>query len=134
MESVRPIIENEVELQVRCAGPHVVGAYLNWGTDYEMNLVFEYASSGTLESSVFQGSDTQGRAMSEDRAAYVIRDVSTALVTCHNRIVVHCDVKLENVLICEEDVLKLSDFGLAVRTEEDGLTDVLSFVPRFAAP
>jgi Protein kinase domain len=46
------------------------------------------------------------------------RDVATALEFLHERGVVHCDIKLENVLICvtpsSGSVAKLSDFGSAL--------------------
>ena len=53
---------------------------------------------------------------------------------CDKRHVVHCDVKLDNLMLFGETVAKLGDFGLAVRVQRDGLTAYRTFKPRYAAP
>lgn len=57
-------------------------------------------------------------------------------MACHDRGVEHCDVKMDNVLICEEEtpLFKMSEFSLAVCVVEDGLIDDSLFTPQFPAP
>merc|ERR1719424_2670753 len=51
---------------------------------------------------------------------YISR-LAAALAECHERGVVHRDLKLENVMLCAEDPkgIRLIDFGLAVQLELD---------------
>lgn len=132
--SMSPLVKREMELQPRCAGDSVVGAYGFWETEYDANLAFEFMALGNVEDKVFRGSDVEGQAISEERAATVIRKMAVALETCHRRGVVHCDLKLANILVGGNGEVKLSDFGLAVEMQDDGKTDVRSFEPQLAAP
>uniref|UniRef100_A0A7E4ZZY9 Aurora kinase n=1 Tax=Panagrellus redivivus TaxID=6233 RepID=A0A7E4ZZY9_PANRE len=56
--------------------------------------------------------------LSLHRATYVIDCMADALNYCHIRHVIHRDIKPENILLTEEFVPKLADFGWAVRTEK----------------
>ena len=55
-----------------------------------------------------------------------MNDILEGLLYCHNEGVVHCDIKLENLLTNKEDddgvpIVKLCDFGLShVKNKENG--------------
>jgi serine/threonine protein kinase len=59
----------------------------------------------------------QGR-LSVGDAVHIILDVARALEHAHSRNIVHRDIKPDNILINQSGVAKLSDLGLAKRTDE----------------
>jgi serine/threonine protein kinase len=53
---------------------------------------------------------------SEREAALVLKQIASALKSCHAAGVVHRDLKPENILMCSRDSdtdIKLADFGVA---------------------
>eukprot|EP01126_Amoeba_proteus_P018991 TRINITY_DN196_c0_g1_i5.p1 TRINITY_DN196_c0_g1~~TRINITY_DN196_c0_g1_i5.p1 ORF type:complete len:209 (+),score=44.49 TRINITY_DN196_c0_g1_i5:414-1040(+) len=70
----------------------------------------EYASDGDLYSHVEKNGP-----LTEARARKILRQILSALEYCLLKGWVHHDVKLENILLMEEDDIRLSDFGLSQR-------------------
>ena len=46
----------------------------------------------------------------------------------------HRDMKLENIMICENGYIKLIDYGLAKFTEKDELSKTKAGTPEYFAP
>jgi serine/threonine protein kinase len=63
--------------------------------------------------------------LDEECARYMLRQACKGLRHCHRHLIVHRDLKLENMLIDEEGVLKICDFGVSRALKED-LTELLS--------
>jgi Protein kinase domain/Repeat of unknown function (DUF346) len=72
-------------------------------------LVMSYAPFGSLRQRHSRGSILRPREI----ASYV-EQVASALQYAHDRQVVHCDVKPENMLLGHHEGLMLSDFGIAI--------------------
>ncbi|OVA16136.1 Protein kinase domain [Macleaya cordata] len=76
------------------------------------HLVMEFCEGGQL----FDRITTKGH-YSEHEAANTFRTIMEVIKTCHNRKVMHRDLKLENILFAntsESAPLKVIDFGLSV--------------------
>ncbi|KAL6507426.1 hypothetical protein OROGR_023621 [Orobanche gracilis] len=76
----------------------------------EYNILLEYASGGSLADKLKTSGDRRLR-------EYEVRRYAKALLRGLNYIhkfgYVHCDLKRENILLCQNDVVKIADFGLA---------------------
>ena len=60
------------------------------------------------------------RVLPEEKALKYFRELILGLDYLHNHAkVIHRDIKPENLLIDEEDVLKISDFGVSLIMEDD---------------
>ncbi|MGH2955357.1 MAG: protein kinase domain-containing protein [Solirubrobacterales bacterium] len=80
-------------------------------------IVFEYVEGVTLKQRI----DEAGRLPLDEATAYAI-EVGRGLAAAHARMLVHRDVKPQNVLIDPDGRAKVTDFGIARSLESDGLT------------
>jgi len=89
--------------------PHVVTFHHSFTSRSCLFLVFEYAPGGDLYSLL----KNMG-CLDEGVARTYAAELTLALEYCHERGIVHRDVKPENLLISASGRLKLADFGLSV--------------------
>jgi len=60
-----------------------------------------------------------GRRLSPAETVFVLERLASALAHAHERKIFHRDIKPSNVLITEDGLVKLTDFGLGLDQEED---------------
>ena len=108
----------EARAVARISHPNVV-AVIDAGNDVDGHpyIVFEYVEGETLKQRI----DRYGRLPLDEAAAYAI-EVGRGLQAAHLAHMVHRDVKPQNVLIDSEGRAKVTDFGIALSQEADGLT------------
>jgi eukaryotic-like serine/threonine-protein kinase len=80
-------------------------------------IVFEYVEGETLKERI----DRLGRLPLDEVAAYGI-EIGRGLQAAHQAAMVHRDVKPQNVLIDSDGRAKVTDFGIALSLDSDGLT------------
>jgi hypothetical protein len=80
-------------------------------------IVLEYVQGETLKQLIRR----EGPLPITEAIAYAI-ELARALGAAHERMIVHRDVKPQNVLIGEEGGAKITDFGIARTLTEEGLT------------
>lgn len=69
-------------------------------------LLFKYAKHGDMHDYVFKNQNNYNM---ED----FMYQISNALYYLETKCIVHCDVKVENILVFDENFYKLGDFGLS---------------------
>jgi serine/threonine-protein kinase len=131
--------EREVVQTSRLEHPNSVSIYDYGRTpDGQFYYAMELVDGVTLQQLV----DRDG-ALSEGRAAVILRQAARALAEAHARGLVHRDVKPANVMLCERaqvpDTVKVLDFGLVKAVDDpeaDGLTQANAIVgtPHYLAP
>jgi len=100
--------------------------------DEEMRfLALEYVSGGTLAERIARFKK-EGRAPTPREVVDACLQIAAGLAHAHRRGVVHRDVKAENVLVSEDGLLKVTDFGVAKVGGEAGLTEEGSLVGTMA--
>ena len=71
----------------------------------------------------------------EERACNIIRDICSGLFAIHNMGMVHRDIKPENIMISNDGVVKIIDFGIIRLVKEGGTQDtVILGTAGYAAP
>jgi len=91
-------------------------------------LVMEYIQGQSLERLLEKGS------IPYSKACAWVAEVATALAVAHRRGVIHGDVKPANILIAEDDRLKLTDFGMARLASRDSKDTPLLGSPAYWCP
>ena len=92
-------------------------------------LVFELCVNGEL----FDHLEREER-FSEKKARRIMKQVFEALKHCHSKGVIHRDIKMENILLDEDQNIKLTDFGFAkILQPRERLYDLCG-TPGYLAP
>ncbi len=99
--------------------------------DSEIWLVMEYVPSRTLSEILREEGP-----LSPARAARIGAQVADGLAAAHARGTIHRDVKPGNVLVTDDDVAKISDFGIARTAGDQQLTSIglMTGTPAYFSP
>ncbi|GAA4532549.1 serine/threonine-protein kinase [Amycolatopsis samaneae] len=106
-ETERDRFRREAENAAQVYHPNVVSVFDTVDGD-DCWLVMEYLPSRSLDKIIEHGP------LAPERVARIGVQVASALRALHVRGVVHRDVKPGNILVSENDLAKLGDFGIAV--------------------
>jgi len=105
----------EAQAAANLSHPNIVPVF-DWGEDGGTYFIVMEFIDGRALSSILRSAGP----MHPDRAAEIGADVAIALAYAHRHGVIHRDVKPGNVLITEDGIVKVTDFGIAraINTEE----------------
>mmetsp|Transcript_1339 Transcript_1339/g.5453 ORF Transcript_1339/g.5453 Transcript_1339/m.5453 type:complete len:703 (+) Transcript_1339:50-2158(+) len=100
----------------------------------KLTLILEYAPGGTVDS---EAGDLPHKRLPEEKARGYFRDVIVGMANLHANLVVHRDIKPDNMLIGSEGVVKISDFGASMLVKEGPEGDIMyktGGTPAFMSP
>lgn len=106
------LIEKEIEALSHLRHPNIC-SWIGWYTHVVSDslppmvaLVTEYCAGGELFFKVVK------EKMSEDATMSMFRQLFNAVFHIHSKNIIHCDIKLENIVLASNHTPKLIDFGL----------------------
>jgi len=110
--------------------PNIVTVYDAGESEHGFYMAMELVEGTTLKEIL-----RQRGAVSANAAAYILRQMASALAYAHGRKVVHRDVKTANTMWTTEKHVKIMDFGLAKLMEEvRNATTMISGTPFYMSP
>lgn len=121
----------EAEAVARLQHANIVQIHEVGETNGHPYCALEFVEGGNLASKI------NGKPMSPHEAAKLVQTLARAMQLAHSRNVVHRDLKPANILLTADGTPKITDFGLARRTDTDsGETQAGSVMgtPSYMAP
>ncbi|XP_070984653.1 MAP/microtubule affinity-regulating kinase 3-like isoform X5 [Oncorhynchus clarkii lewisi] len=119
----------EVRIMKILNHPNIVKLFEVIETERTLYLVMEYASGGE----VFDYLVAHGR-MKEKEARAKFRQIVSAVQYCHQKRIVHRDLKAENLLLDADMNIKIADFGFSNEFTMGNKLDTFCGSPPYAAP
>ena len=106
-------IYKEIYIQSRIDHPNILPILYVNETVSDFDLVLEYASYGNLFHFI-----RSNKTLNEPLSFSLFIQVVNAVFFLHKNNLIHRDIKPENILLFENNILKLCDFGWCVKLEE----------------
>ncbi|KAI3804753.1 hypothetical protein L1987_26546 [Smallanthus sonchifolius] len=132
--STSQFLQKERHFLSQLASKNVI-KYMGFDINYDdnkptYNLFMEYATGGTISDVIKK----QGGSLDESLIRSYTYQILLGLDYLHSNNLVHCDIKCQNLLICEDGV-KIGDLGCAKMVQNGGTTSSkFSGTPVFMAP
>ncbi len=129
---LRALMVRESQAAGRLTHPNIVTIHDFCQDDDASYIVMEFVQGRTLDS-VMRGNPALPSSV---EVLQIVQECAAALDYAHSRGVVHRDIKPANIMLQDDGVVKIADFGIARVTQFSGLTQTLAprGSPAFMAP
>ncbi|KAI8139168.1 hypothetical protein BJV82DRAFT_673027 [Fennellomyces sp. T-0311] len=124
-----PLMAREIHHHRQLRHPNIITLFEILSTESAIFIVSEYCPNGEL----FDLLTESGR-FTEQRAQAFFRQLVDAIRYCHERNIVHRDLKLENILLDADQNAKICDFGFARHADDKQLLDTFCGSLAYSAP
>lgn len=127
----KKVVNREIQILKKLSHPNVVKLYDVIDSIKELYLVMEYIQGQTLFSYL---KDKADKKLSEAEIKFLFRQILQGLEYCHRSNVAHRDIKLENILVTADRVVKIIDFGFSTCSSPASKSRVFCGTPSYMAP
>lgn len=142
LDQVNAMILEEARILRKLHHPTILTLYAVYDTPATTTLILELCQSSLLKffglqekpvpfGTVYPEFVTPN--VSETEILVYIRQIALSIRHIHSKQILHRDVKLDNILMCD-NVVKISDFGLAVQLQPGERTSMPAGTPYYMAP
>ncbi|XP_014665010.1 PREDICTED: probable serine/threonine-protein kinase DDB_G0284251 [Priapulus caudatus] len=128
-EYVEKFLPREIAIMQHLRHPRVIDLHEAIETKGALYLVMEHLPNGDLLSYI-----NECGPLPEEDCLLLFRQLLEVVGYCHRQGVFHRDIKLENILLGENNTMKLCDFGLAVIPEVGRMLQTTCGSYVYAAP
>ena len=97
-------------------------------------MALELIKGKSLKTHLYNIAEEKFNSISEVEAIPLFKQMISAVAYCHSKGVAHRDLKLDNVLVTPQNVIKIIDFGFASWTKSDKKCRVFCGTPAYMAP
>ena len=114
---LRDTLRREIQIQKKLRHMNIVRFYTSLEDEKYIYLILEYVKQGNL----FYLIRNRKNNLTEDEAFYFFIQAVAGIYFLHKKGIIHRDMKPENLLVGDKNVLKICDFGwCAQQPDEQG--------------
>lgn len=128
-ESQKKKIMNEINILKSLRHPNNIKILETFQTDKHHMIVMELCPGGDLLNYV-----RKRRKLTEKYAKFVFKQIMQGIAYLHENKVAHRDIKLDNILLDGHGNIKIGDFGVSRRIEENEILFEQCGTPAYIAP
>ena len=103
-------IQKEIEIQSKIDHPNIVKLLYVKETDISYDLIMEYAQEGNLFHYI-----RKNKGLNENKTFSIFIQILNAVNFLNENDLIHRDIKPENILLFDNNIVKLCDFGWCVK-------------------
>ena len=127
----KSIINNEIKILKQLDNINIVKLYEIIDTTNYLYLIMEYIDGISLLETIKRD---KNHFFEEQRALKIFIQILKAIIYCQNKNISHRDIKLENILIIKNDIIKIIDFGFAIKANKETYQNLFCGSPSYMAP
>lgn len=124
-------VRREIKIMQKLDHFNIVKLCESIETPKQIHIVMELVKGSSLLTHLKK---QPGRKLSEDETRRLYRQVLQGIEYCHSQDVTHRDLKLENLLMDENDNIRIIDFGFATCYPPDKRVKLFCGTPSYMAP
>lgn len=132
-QNIVHLVMDEIDILKTISHPNIIKFYQNFGVINNLGeeyivIITEYCQRGDLFDFVYNSSFEN-----ENEKKKVFYGIAKGVEYLHNRGIAHCDIKPENILLDNNMIPKLCDFGFSKRSIISS-NELISGTIRFSSP
>ncbi len=124
-------VDNEIKILKQLDNSNIMKLYDVIDTPKYLYLIMEYIDGISLLDTIKKETN---RHFEEQKAIKIFVQIIKANIYLQTKNICHRDLKLENVLILNNDIIKLIDFGFAIKTDRETYQTLFCGSPSYMAP
>ena len=128
-EFSRKKVFREVYILKKIRHANVIRLLEVFESDKDLHIVMEYAGCGDLLHYI-----RKNKCLSEHEAKIIMRQIIYGLGHIHSRSVLHRDIKLDNILLDKDKIVKICDFGVSKIIDKSTIIREQCGTPAYIAP
>lgn len=127
----RKSVKREIKLMEKMKHPNIIRLYEVIDTSKYVIIVMEYVGGDSLHGYL---KSKPNRRLDEDDAKRIFKQILEGIKYCHSRCITHRDIKLENLLLDDQNNIKIIDFGFSTCIPNDKKIKIFCGTPSYMAP
>ena len=127
----RNAVKNEVAVLKNLNHDNIMKLYEVIDTSNNLYLVLEYVNGLSLLDIINKETN---RVIGQSRAIKLFSQIVNGIAYCHSKNIAHRDIKLENILVLKDDIIKIIDFGFSIKSNKETYHKLYCGTPSYMSP